>query len=70
MLPMTKKREGFRTLFTQLPTICWVALDADARARGESVAKRLTAILARHYKIKDDQIPKPKRAGRKPSPPS
>lgn len=67
MLAMTKKREGFHNFLVQLPDVVFAALDEDARARGESAARVATRILQRHYRIKDELIPKPKRAGRKPT---
>ena len=66
MRAMTKKREGFHNLLVQLPDVVFAALDADAQSQGESVARVLTRILQRHYRIKDDLIPKPRRAGAKP----
>lgn len=66
MLCMTKSREGYHNLFVQIPDVCWAALDADARERGESVARTLAHILQRHYRIKNELMPRPRRAGRKP----
>jgi hypothetical protein len=66
---MTKKRPGFHDLFAQIPLAVWDALSADAEAKGDSIARVLTEILRRHYKVPADKIPKPKRAGRKPRTP-
>jgi hypothetical protein len=67
---MTLRRPGFRTLFVQIPDSVWAALLDDAEARGESVARLLTAILCRKYHIPPDSVPKPRRPGRKPKGPA
>lgn len=64
MSTMTKDREGFHVLFAQVPAIIWDRLEEESARRGESMAKTLTRILQKNYRIPDESLPKPKRAGR------
>lgn len=63
---MTRQRAGYRNVFTQLTEAAWAALVADAEKRGVSVTTRLNELLAKHYRIPAEQIPPPRRTGRKP----
>jgi hypothetical protein len=63
---MTTKREGYHNVFVQLPEACWDAVSREADESGESAAKVLSRIIAKHYKIPSSALPKPKRSGRKP----
>lgn len=63
---MTKQREGYRNIFTQLPRVVADALIAEAEDNGHSIAKMLAIILAKRYRITPDQIPPPRRTGRRP----
>ncbi len=65
-MAMTKERDGFRVLFVQLPEQLWELANRDADAGGESLARVVTRILAKHYKVNPASLPQPKRAGRKP----
>lgn len=63
---MTKQRPGFHDLFAQVPAVLWDRLVADADERGVSITRTLIEVLRAAYNVPADQIPKPKRAGRKP----
>lgn len=65
-LTMTKERIGFHNLFVQIPEVIWDALNGEANATGEPVARIVTELLRKRYGISRDSLPKPKRAGRKP----
>lgn len=63
---MTKRRPGYHDLFAQIPDAVWNALAADADAHGESIARRLTFLLSKQYRIAKERLPAPKRSGRRP----
>lgn len=63
---MTQEREGYHNLTTQIPQVVWDAISKEADLTGESAAKIITRIVAKHFRIKPDVLPKPKRAGRPP----
>jgi hypothetical protein len=63
---MTKRRPDYHNWSLQIPAVLWEALNRDADAKGVSVTKVLTGILADHYRVKAKDLPKPKRAGRPP----
>ncbi len=65
-MAMTKSRDGFRVLFVQVPEVLFNALSRDADAEHGSLARVVTRILAKHYKVNPTSLPQPKRAGRKP----
>jgi hypothetical protein len=56
----------YHRLHTQIPQLLADRLFAEADARGESVGKTLTTILGERFRVPADQLPKRKRAGRKP----
>ena len=64
---MTKERQGYHNLFVQLPLILWDNLCAEADADEASVARVLTRILQKHYKVSREELPPRKRAGRPPN---
>jgi hypothetical protein len=66
IVSMTKARDGFRVLFVQVPEALWDAVNGDAEQEGGSLARVVTRILAKHYRVNPATLPKPKRAGRKP----
>lgn len=63
---MTKRRPGYHNLSLQIPEVLWVALWREAEESGDSASKVLTRILARHYKVGKEEMPKPRKAGRPP----
>jgi len=66
MPTMTKEREGYHTATLQLPLVLWQALCEEAERKEESATKTLTRILATHYRVKKEDLPATKRAGRPP----
>lgn len=63
---MARPRNEYKNVTTQLPDAIWAALVAEAESNGESIAKLLSSILAKRYRVPADQLPKPKRTGRRP----
>lgn len=63
---MTKRRPGYHDMLAQIPDVLWEKLCEDAEREEESATKVLIRILARHYKISREELPKPKKAGRPP----
>ena len=65
MPSMVKDREGYRTLFAQLPEIIWDELAKEAALHYEgNITKALTRLLIERYNISPKKLPKPKRVGR------
>jgi hypothetical protein len=69
MPTMTRKRVGYHNVSTQLPDVLWQRLCNDADDGGVSVARVLARIVARHYRVDAEQMPKPRRPGRPPKRP-
>lgn len=63
---MTKERAGFHNLFVQIPLVLWDRLCAEANEQDTSVARVLTGILQRHYKVSREELPRRGRVGRPP----
>lgn len=65
MPTMVTEREGYRTLFVQIPLPLWQALAAEAdRAHDGSLTKAISRILQDRYKVPASKMPKPRRMGR------
>lgn len=65
---MTRPRKDFELLFVQVPIVLRQMLDAESKAKGESMAKLVTAMLAKRYKVPMSSLPKYQKPGRKPKP--
>lgn len=50
----------------QIPLVLWRKMIAEADKIGQPIAKILSAMLQDKYGVKDADMPKPKRVGRKP----
>jgi hypothetical protein len=61
---MVRKRDGFHAAGVEIPDILWQLLCEDAQARGESITRRLTLVVAAHYRIPASKLPRPKKVGR------
>jgi len=58
-----KDKEGFHKVGMYLPEIVWEAVQREARRQGQSAYKVMSLILADHFKVPRDKLPKPKKAG-------
>jgi hypothetical protein len=59
-----KDKEGFHRVGMYLPEIIWEAVQREARRQGQSAYKVISLILADHFNVPRDQLPRPKKAGR------
>lgn len=66
MSAMVKEKEGYHTLFVQIPEVVWEAICKQADETGASVTYLVIQALAKNWRIGKDQLPPPKRAGRPP----
>lgn len=65
MASMVKEREGYRTLFVQLPEALWEALASEADGKHEgNITRTVMHILQERYKVPASKLPKPRRMGR------
>lgn len=65
---MTKGREGYHTATTHIARVLWNRMVAEAERTGESITQVHNRRLQQVYKVRDEEMPKRKRAGRKPKP--
>jgi hypothetical protein len=63
---MVKPREGYHTMVVQIPVVLWEDLTKDAERQRMSATQLLIRLLAQRYKRGPDELPAPRRAGRKP----
>lgn len=63
---MVKPKEEHHTYVVQLPFVLWHKLCAEADETGRPIIKILTEMLQQRYKVKDADLPAPKRVGRRP----
>lgn len=65
MVAMVTPREGYRTLFVQIPQPVWDALAAEAdKSYDGSLTKAISTILRERYRIAAAKMPPPRRVGR------
>ena len=63
---MVKEKADHHTYVVQLPHVLWDKLCEEAERTGRPIIKIVVELLQKRYSVKNEDMPAPKRVGRRP----